>query len=340
MWSMKILSLVCLVVQNTTLVLLMRHSRTVEGPLYAASTAVLLMELLKLAACLGVLLSDCHWSLAEMARVLQSEVLDKPREVAKLSVPSLLYTVQNQLLYFALSNLDAATYQVTYQIKTLSTAGFSVLLLGRRLAWRQWMALVVLTCGAALAQLGSMPQVEEKRRTSVEGFIAVLLAACTSGFSGAYFERVLKGSSTSLMVRNIQLGLPSCAAALFSVYVRDWDRVLTQGFFHGYNMEVAVVIVLQAVGGLVVAIVVKYADSILKGFAASFSIVTSCVLSVYLFEFEPSPTFVLGAVLVNASMWLYANHQFCAGGGGDVASKPTSKPSLKSQPPSPSPQGM
>ena len=37
-------------------------------------------------------------------------------EVLYLSVPSLLYTVQNNLLYFALSHLDAATYQVCYQV--------------------------------------------------------------------------------------------------------------------------------------------------------------------------------------------------------------------------------
>jgi UDP-sugar transporter A1/2/3 len=34
-------------------------------------------------------------------------------------------------------------------------------------------------------------------------------------------------------------------------------------------------IIHQAVGGLVVAVVVKYADNILKGFASSFSILTS-----------------------------------------------------------------
>lgn len=38
---------------------------------------------------------------------------------------------------------------------------------------------------------------------------------------------------------------------------------------------------LQAIGGLVVAVVVKYADNILKGFAASFSIVSSCTLSFF-----------------------------------------------------------
>ena len=44
---------------------------------------------------------------------LRDEILDKPRETLKLAVPSGLYTIQNNLLYVALSNLDAATYQVS-----------------------------------------------------------------------------------------------------------------------------------------------------------------------------------------------------------------------------------
>eukprot|EP00388_Colpodella_angusta_P025856 GDKK01003840.1.p1 GENE.GDKK01003840.1~~GDKK01003840.1.p1 ORF type:complete len:178 (+),score=17.68 GDKK01003840.1:32-535(+) len=118
---------------------------------------------------------------------------------------------------------------------------------------------------------------------------------------------VLKNSGTSLWVRNIQMGFSSIILGLVGVYFSgDLDSVRTNGFFYGYNNIVIIVILLQAVGGLVVAVVVKYADNILKGFAASFSIVTSCILSYFMFDFHPTGTFLIGAVLVNVSMYLYS----------------------------------
>ena len=53
------------------------------------------------------------------------------------------------------------------------------------------------------------------------------------------------------------------------------------------------------------AVVVKYADNILKGFAASISIVTSSALCMLFFDFQPTPYFLAGTVLVNYSVYLY-----------------------------------
>ena len=54
-----------------------------------------------------------------------SEIIYKPNETAKLIVPSGLYAVQNNLLYLALSNLDAATYQVkTFSIWEITSKNY------------------------------------------------------------------------------------------------------------------------------------------------------------------------------------------------------------------------
>jgi UDP-sugar transporter A1/2/3 len=62
-----------------------------KGPLYASSTAVAIMEILKLISCLGVVTYE---SGGRTMACLHEDVVSKPYEMLKLSVPSLLYTVQ------------------------------------------------------------------------------------------------------------------------------------------------------------------------------------------------------------------------------------------------------
>ncbi len=65
---------------------------------------------------------------------------------------------------------------------------------------------------------------------------------------------------------------------------------------------------LQAFGGLVVALTVKYADSILKGFATSISIILSSVLSYLLLnDLEPGSLFIMGTVLVILATFMYGS---------------------------------
>lgn len=71
-------------------------------------------------------------------------------------------------------------------------------------------------------------------------------------------------------------------------------------------MVVLIIIVLQSLGGILVAVVVKYADNILKGFATSAAIVISCIVSVYLFDVTLSAQFIVGTVFVMLSIYLYA----------------------------------
>jgi solute carrier family 35 (UDP-sugar transporter), member A1/2/3 len=306
LFSIKYGALALLVLQNTFLVVLMGYSRTRQtDKLYSSSTAVAVMEVVKFACCLLVIAYD-KGSLRALWKVLQEELFSQRTELLKLAVPSVLYSIQNNLLYYALSHLDAATFQVGYQVKILTTAVFSVLMLGKSLSSQQWVALVILTVGVSLTQL-SASQRSSTSANSTLGFVAVLAAACTSGFGGVYFEKLLKNSGTSVWMRNLQMGVFSILSGFLGIYMSgELPTVRARGFFFGYNSLVVSVILLQAVGGLIVAVVVKYADNILKGFAASFSIITSCVLSIFFFNFRPNAEFLAGAMLVNVSMYLYS----------------------------------
>ena len=61
-----------------------------------------------------------------------------------------------------------------------------------------------------------------------------------------------------------------------------------------------------AFGGLLVAVVIRFADNNLKNLAMAVAILVSCMASVPLFGFEPNSTFGMGAALVIISIFMYA----------------------------------
>lgn len=310
---LKYTSLVFIVVQTTTMVLLLRYSRTqaVQGPRYLSSSAVVSAEFLKILACLVVLLWENGFSVRALAVQLRNDIWGQPRETCKMLIPAGLYTVQNNLLFFALSLLDAATYQVTYQLKILTTAMFSVWMLNRRISKQQWFSLVLLIVGVAFVQVptGGSKVAEaagHDRSYQFLGLIAVLLSCLSSGFSGIYLEKLLKEITWSLWVRNIQLAMFGFLMGIVAMVVSDWNQLLEGGFFQGYNTVTWLVILLQTFGGLVVALAVRYADSILKGFATSISIVLSTFCSYhFLGDFLPTRNFFIGAGIVMSATTLY-----------------------------------
>ena len=313
--ALKYASLAILTVQNAALSLTMRMARTQEEK-FLSSTAVIVSEVIKIVTCLAMIASS-EGSISSVSRSIRVYIIDRPKDTLKVAVPSIVYYIQNNLIYLGATHLDAATGQVTYQLKILTTALFSVFLLKKQLHSHQWLALFILFVGVALVQVVQMTKHSSSPpdgQSPLLGFIAVLTACFLSGFAGVYFEKILKGSAeVSLWIRNLQLAFFAIPFGLIQVFITDRHQLSEKGFFYGYTFLTWVVVLLQAQGGLLVALVVKYADNILKGFATSLSIILSSIASVYLFDFDLSFQFTFGAGLVIASIFLY---------GKQVVSKP------------------
>lgn len=310
----KYIALVLLLLQTTVVVLCMRFSRIPQDHahpthVYLLTTAVVMSEIFKMLGSVGMLwIEKREQGFAWVIEHLRFELMENSKETVKLAVPAGLYTLQNNLLFIALSNLDATTYQVTYQLKILTTAVFSVVLLGKRLTKTKWSALLMLMAGVVLVQWPTDNAPTAAHGNPFYGLVAVLLACCSSGFAGVYFEMILKGSNQSVWVRNFQLGLFSALLGLGGVVFNDYARVSEGGFFQFYNGMTWTVIALQAFGGLVVAAVIKYADNILKTFANAASILLTGVVSFLLLnEFTLTAMFLGGSVLVTAATVLYSH---------------------------------
>ena len=314
------ISFVALVAQTASLPLLMRYSRT-QSQAYAASVAVVCMEAIKLVTAAVMVWRENDYDIRATVLRLWSATFRSPLDMGKLAVPAFLYSVQNNLQYYALSKLDAVTFSLASQSKILATAAFSVWFLHRSLRLTQWLALCLLVVGVSLVQLTgpskSMPVPLSGREdhgfqgspVSAEllaGTAAVLTATAISGLAGVLLESLLKDNNSTIWLKNVQLaaisGAASCVIALTDVTIA-WSHPLD-----GFTWIVGVTILNQSLGGLLVAATVRYTNSIVKALGTSIAVVISTLLTHTLLQplTDLSFLFVFGAIITLGSVVLYA----------------------------------
>lgn len=79
----------------------------------------------------------------------------KVQRFLTFSIPAACYFVSNNCMFYIIRELGGVTFQVTNNLKILSTGLLMRLFLGRKLTWLQWKALIVLAVGCAVTQFKS-----------------------------------------------------------------------------------------------------------------------------------------------------------------------------------------
>ena len=308
--ELKALSLVVFTFQNAAFVLLMRWSKVLDTH-YNSAVAVTLTEIAKLPLSLILLVAEKR-SLRAAAADLKRDIIDAPLDTLKISVPALLYTVQNNALFIAMGHLEAAVFQVTYQLKTLTTAVLVVTFLGRSLSLHQWGALILLTAGTVLVQEPSKAAAAPDPSTGYSSFVigvgATITACLCSSFASVYLEKILTESKPSIWVRNAQLCIFTIPIAFSGIYMVEdkyfkEDGVLT----HGFTFAVWASIATNAAGGMIVAVVMKFAGNILRNFAQACAIIVGGLGSWAIFDMPITPRFCMGVALVIISIFIYGS---------------------------------
>jgi UDP-sugar transporter A1/2/3 len=110
----------------------------------------------------------------------------------------------------------------------------------------------------------------------------------------------------ALWLRNLQLSLFALPLAAAAAVVQDGRHIARVGAFAGFDRVVWSVVLINGVGGLLVAATMKYADNIVKCFATALAIIFGTFLSVPIFGFEFSRAFLVGAGLTVFASTLYA----------------------------------
>jgi len=204
----------------------------------------------------------------------------------------------------------------------LTTAVLSVVILGKVLNRTKWSALLMLLAGVLLIQWpkelqqpagpdlvpsGKATTLAGLKRDQLLGFSAVLAACFTSGLASVYLEKLLKQTDASIWVRNVQLGAFGSFMAVCLAVGKDWEQIVEGGFTQGYSAKVVSVILTNALGGLLCAAVLKYADNIMRCFSTALSIILTSILSAYVLrDSSPDVWFVSGSFFAISATFLYS----------------------------------
>lgn len=242
------------------------------------------------------------------------------RNSAKMAVPAFLYLAMNFLGFVSLRRVDAGTFAIMQQSKVFFTALLQRIMLNRVLSVPKWCTLTLLVLGVSLISIHSQPSHACPRgpltllsppwrrgsSTSMEtssyvlGVLAVLTDSALSGFATVYFEKVLKTTVLTVWDRNLQLASWSIAIYLpWALYDQPTQPL------YGWSLVTVLLALLGAGGGILVALVIKHADSLAKNLATASSIVITTSASYLMFGGPMSTESVIGCFIVIIAGYTY-----------------------------------
>jgi UDP-sugar transporter A1/2/3 len=283
------------------------------------------------------------------------------------AIPAGLYTAQNTAALMAYQHLDGVTFNVLNQTKTLSAALCCYLIMGRKQSKIQIVALFMLLISALIIEhivsldvilhiwrqglfdvsFSSIPlssssllldssSSNDNTKHLTHGVIPVLLASFLSGLAGAISQKNLQSScgSGEKGGRNPYLfSAELCVASLMILFISmkfsdDGDKIQQYGFFHHWTPETLIPIVTNAIGGIVVGLVTKYAGSVRKGFALIFGMLLTGFIQSSLERNPVTNEEIVGGLLASVSLWMHATHPYSDtkvldGSGSSNSSKTT-----------------
>lgn len=239
---------------------------------------------------------------------------DELDQLLQLAVPALLYVLQTVLLQFSLGHLDPVTFQLASQVKIPTTAVCTVWMLGRHLSARHWAALCLLTVGVAMVSVTGAKSDPAKKEGMILGFGSVLLGSITSGFVGVYLEKIFKSRPTlpssekipsatdseidHTTATNLRLSICGAVLALFS----------SLPLFSDFSVHLAkftplawLTVLNTSLGGVLVALTIRYLDNIAKAMAMAMSVVIAGMIDSDGVKVE-DPIWVAGAAAVVGSV--------------------------------------
>jgi len=293
-----------------------RLSRKYIPPKIKKQTVVLVEEVVKTTLAAAIFFS-------KSADYVQSALKDwtLSSSLAIAGLPAMLYALQGVLQYVSYQHLDSVTFNGLTQTKTLSAAFCCWLILKKSQSPIQMVALGILIGSALVFQGYIRPGILWQKNTKIKtndavvgdwvwrGVVPCLGAAFLSGLAGALSQKGLQltgigGRDPFLFT--VEISFFSAITLLFNmIRTNEFSKFEWQKQKTYWNWKILIPIFLKASGGVITALVHKYAGSVSKCFALMFGLVLSNMIQLTTKQESLQPYQVLGTIMIMLSTWLH-----------------------------------
>ncbi|XP_077122242.1 putative UDP-sugar transporter protein SLC35A4 [Ranitomeya variabilis] len=264
---------------------------------FSSSSVVLLIELSKLMIS-GVML--LIWDRRSMQ-------LPVPWRLAiPYALPAVLYGSNNNLVVHMQHFMDPSSFQVLSNLKIVSTAVMYSIFLRQHLSIRKWLALSLLTSAGVVYSYGGIQDLEEQASDphlyiSQPGLLLMVVYCLISGLSAVYTEVTLKAQKIPLNLQNIFL----YSFGIIVNFLLHFTGSHRGGFLDGFSIWVWLIIISQALNGLIMSAVMKHSSNLTRLFIISFSMLVNGLLSYLLLQLWLTPLFFIAVLLIGFAVYLF-----------------------------------
>lgn len=139
------------------------------------------------------------------------------------------------------------------------------------------------------------------------GVAFALFACLNSAFAGVYSELLLKkdGALHSIHLQNMLLYIWGVIFNAIALFVKNGDFVVTNGLCAGYSPAVWLLVTNNALNGLAISAILKFADNIVRVFAHTAAMLLTMVLELLFMGAPFSPQLLVSITIVMVSTFLY-----------------------------------
>lgn len=268
---------------------------------YSPASALVIAELFKFLMSFGFLLLEKKGEFKNCVILFFNSFRSNSIQIGSLS---LLYAFNNQLTFYLFLWADPASLTIFKSASSFLSAMLLWMSFNREILALQWKVILIQVLGLCIVQWDPC---ENLPLLSIGGYSLLFASVLTTTVSGVFNEYTVKTLPDSINIVNMILYLFGIAFNFicFLFLSPPGSNDSRVGFFEGYDAAAIGVIIANSLMGIVITLVYKYADVIVKTFATAFTTCALFFINHWFFGKESNVMSYLGSFVVFLAVYIF-----------------------------------